>query len=94
MAMNERAIDGMWPDVTVYLDIDHRKAMARRVAASNPDRLELEAESFHARVEEAYHELIRRDPNRFVVVNAEGSRENIAEEIGQRVIARLMEAET
>ena len=93
MTMNEKAIDGTWPDVTVYLDIDHRKAMARRVAASEPDRMERETERFHARVEEAYHELIRRDPQRFVVVDAEKSREEIAEEIGREVLARLMEAE-
>ena len=93
LAMNERAIDGTWPDVTVYLDIDHRKALARRVAASVPDRMEREAESFHARVGEAYHELIRRDPGRFVTVDAEQSREEIAEQISRQVLARLTEAE-
>ena len=93
MAINAPAIDGTWPDITVYLDIDHRKAMARRVAVSDPDRLEREAESFHARVEDAYHELIRRHPRRFVVVNAEGSREEIAEEVSRQVLDRLMEAE-
>ena len=93
MAMNATAIDGTWPDVTVYLDIDHRKALARRVAASEPDRMEREAESFHARVEEAYHELIRRDPQRFVVVDAEKGRDEIAEQISRQVLERLMEAE-
>ncbi|MBQ6383476.1 MAG: dTMP kinase [Clostridia bacterium] len=91
--INRPAIDGTWPDVTIYLDIDHRRALARRVAASEPDRMEQEAESFHARVEAAYHELISRDPERFVTVNAEQSREEIAEEIRRRVLPRLMEAE-
>ena len=47
--------------------------MERRCAASEPDRLEMEAESFHARVEDGYHQLIARDPERFVVVDATGS---------------------
>ena len=39
LAINAPAVDGTLPDLTVYLDIDHRKAMARRCAASEPDRL-------------------------------------------------------
>ena len=93
LAINAPAVDGTLPDMTVYLDIDHRTAMARRCAASVPDRMEMEAEAFHARVEDGYHELIARDPDRFVAVNAEKSREEIAAEIAEKVIARLMEME-
>ena len=93
LAINAPAVNGTLPDITVYLDIDHRKAMARRGAASEPDRLEMEAESFHARVEDGYHELIARDPERFVVVNAEGTRDAISGEIREKVLGRLMERE-
>ena len=93
LAMNEPAVDGTKPDLTIYLEIGHREALARRVAASEPDRLELEAESFHARVEEAYHQLLRQDPERFVVVDAGRSREAVTEEMTEKVLAWLMEAE-
>ena len=93
LAINAPAVDGTMPDLTVYLDIDHRTAMARRCAASEPDRLEMEAESFHARVENGYHELIARDPARFVVVNADRPREEISAEIARKVLDRLMEME-
>ena len=93
LAINAPAVDGTMPDLTVYLDIDHRTAMARRCAASEPDRLEMEDERFHARVEDGYHELIARDPERFVVVNAERSREEISAEIAEKVLDRLMEME-
>jgi dTMP kinase len=53
----------------------------------------MEAESFHARVEDGYHELIKRDPERFIVVNAERTREEIAKEIAEKVLGRLMEME-
>ena len=90
LRINEPAVDGTMPDLTVYLEIDHRTAMARRCAVSEPDRMEQEAESFHARVEDGYHQLIAMDPERFAVVNAEGDRDAIAEEIAQRVLAYLL----
>ena len=93
LRINEPAVDGTMPDLTVYLDIDHRTAMARRCAASVPDRLEMEAESFHARVEEGYHQLIAMDPDRFAVVDASGDREEIAAEVSRKVLARLMSVE-
>ena len=93
LAINAPAVDGTLPDMTVYLDIDHRKAMARRCAASEPDRLEMEADSFHARVEDGYHQLVARSPERFAVVDAEKSREEIAAEIAEKVLARLGETE-
>jgi len=93
LSINAPAVDGTYPLLTVYLDIDHRASMARRVAASEPDRLEMEQESFHARVEDAYHELIRRNPDRYAVVDAGGDREAIAVEIAKAVLSRLMEAE-
>ncbi len=93
LEINRPAVDGTMPDCTVYLRIGHREALARRKAASEPDRLEMEADAFHARVEAAYLELIRRTPDRFVVVDATGDREEIAGAIRSRVLARLMEAE-
>ncbi len=93
LAINAPAVDGTMPDLTVYLDIGHREALERRCAASRPDRLEMQAESFHARVEDGYHELISRDPGRFVVVDAGKTREEIAADIAGQVLARLMAAE-
>ncbi len=90
LRINEPAVDGMLPDLTVYLDIDHRTAMARRCAATEPDRMEMEADSFHARVEDGYHQLIARDPDRFAVVNAAGDREEIAEEVARKVLSKLL----
>ena len=91
--INAPAIENCLPMTTVYLDIDHRESLRRRCAASEPDRMEMEADSFHARVEAAYKELIARDPARFVVVDATGSPEEIGREIAGQVLERLMEAE-
>ena len=91
--INAPAVDGTLPMATVYLDVDHETSLKRRAAATELDRMELEGDSFHARTEAGYRELIRRDPERFIVVDATRTPEEIGKEVAQRVIARLMEAE-
>ena len=94
LRINSPAVEGAMPDLTVFLDLDHEESLRRRCAASEPDRMEMEADSFHARVEDGYHELIARDPDRFVVVDAGKTRDEIAAEIQDKVLTRLMGNET
>ncbi len=91
--INAPAVDGTLPLATVYLDIDHETSLKRRAAATELDRLELAGDSFHARTEAGYRELIRRDPERFIVVDATRTPAEIGKEVAEKVIARLMEAE-
>lgn len=76
-AMNAPAIDGLLPDLTVYLEIDPVTALKRRVEATTPDRIEIEGRKFHARVEGAYHTLMEKDANRFAVIDASGTVEQV-----------------
>lgn len=87
--INEPAVDGMLPDATVYLAIDHDTAMKRRLSASRPDRLELESSAFHGRVQAAYEELIERDRRRFIVVSGDQPVEEIARQVLRQVLKRL-----
>ena len=93
LALNAPAVDGTLPFLTVFLDIDHRASLARRLKAAEPDRMEREKEDFHARVEDAYHRLVSLNPERYLVIDAAGDREEIAREIADKVLARLMETE-
>lgn len=87
--INEPAVDGMLPDATVYLAIDHTTAMNRRLNASRPDRLEMESGAFHGRVQAAYEELINRDRQRFIVVSGDQPLEEIARQVLRQVLKRL-----
>lgn len=87
--INEPAVDGMLPDATVYLAIDHTTAMNRRLSASRPDRLEMESSVFHGRVQAAYEELINRDRQRFIVVSGDQPVEEIARQVLPQVLKRL-----
>lgn len=91
--INAPAVDGTMPMATIYLDVDHETSMKRRAAATELDRLELAGDSFHARTEAGYRELIGRNPARFIVVDATRTPEEIGKEIAEKVIGRLMEAE-
>ena len=80
------ATGGALPDVTVLLDLDPVAARARLDADDKPfDRLEAEQDDFHARVRDAYLALAEADPERFLVLDATASAEDLAARIRERV---------
>lgn len=69
--LNEWAAQGLWPALTVLLDVDPSLAVARRAKdGQKADRLEREAAEFHKRVRSEYLELARAEPERFLVLDA------------------------
>lgn len=84
------AAEGALPDLTVLLDLAPEAARVRLDSADKPfDRLESEKTEFHARVRDAYLALARAEPERFLVVDAAGTPEDIALQIRERVSALL-----
>lgn len=88
--INEPAVGDMTPDATVYLAIDHRAALLRRLNATEPDRLELQDIEFHERVQKAYERLIKENKKRFLVVDAQRDIETIARDAFEKVLERLL----
>jgi dTMP kinase len=88
-AINAPAVDGLMPDCTVYLDINHEEALRRRSKASALDRIEVEALSFHARVEEAYRQLILENGSRYVTVDGTLAPVEIGAQAFEAVLRRL-----
>ncbi len=87
--LNAPAVGDMMPDATLYLEVDFRVGLQRRLGASAPDRLELEAFDFHERVQKTYERLLHDYRRRFMVVNAEREPEAVAQEALALVLARL-----
>ena len=91
--LNEVAIAGCVPELTLLLRIDPETAEARgqqRLAAGQPDgadRFEAEGAEFQRRVATAYDELAERHPERIVAVDATGA----PEEVHGRVLAAVEE---
>jgi dTMP kinase len=92
-AITAFATGGLKPDLTLYLDIAPEKGLERRQTGGGEwNRLDAEALEFHQRVREGYMELIEREPDRWVVIDAAGPVEEVQEEIRVQVKARLKRA--
>ncbi len=70
---NEAAIDGLLPDRVVVLDLDPAEALARAAARAAADRIEAEKLEFHTAVRAAFLAEAARDPERFRVIDGQGS---------------------
>lgn len=86
-ALSDFATEGLAADVVVLLDLAPTEAAARRGAV--PDRLEAAGEAFHARVQEGFAALAAADPDRWVVVDASGTVDEVADRVWEAVSARL-----
>ena len=79
--MQEWATGGLLPDTTILLDCDLDVATQRMHGRNaRPDRMELEAKAFHQRVRDGYLVLAREEPERFLVLDASKSVEEVVEE--------------
>jgi dTMP kinase len=80
------AIQGLLPALTVLLDLDAASAVARRAKTGDaPDRLEREKVEFFEAVRACYLELAAAEPERFLVVDAQLSVDEIQSKIRTRV---------
>ncbi|GEB63744.1 hypothetical protein SAT01_11920 [Sinomonas atrocyanea] len=89
-ALNAWATEGLWPDVTVVLDVDEGEGRARRTAGrGEEDRLESEPDDFHRSVRRAFLDLAAADPSACLVLDAARAPEDLAAEVLGRVRAAL-----
>ena len=78
-ALEDWTLSGFAPDVTVLFDLSPEVAARRRsIRAGEGDRFERESADFFTCVRNAYLDRARRDPGRFIIVNAEEPPEVIA----------------
>jgi len=87
--LNALATGDLVPDLTILLDLDPEQAAQRRfqAGADRPprmaDRMEGEADEFRRRVAAGYLELARSEPDRFRVIDAGGSIDEVAARVTQ-----------
>lgn len=80
------AVQGLLPDLTILLDLDTQASLARRAkTGQEPDRLEREKVEFFEAVRQGYLTLAAAEPNRFFVVDASQTVEEMAAVIRARV---------
>jgi dTMP kinase len=77
------ATHGIEPDLTVLLDVD--LAVARARLGDQIDRIEGAGAEFHQRVRNGYLELAAADPERWLVVDAGGTVDEVAARVDAAV---------
>jgi dTMP kinase len=93
------------PDLTIYLDLPVEVGLRRRLGIASDDqtmgydvqlplfdkwdRLDMKELEFHLRVQQGYEKLMETEPQRWYKVSAEGSVEQIRDEIRTKVLSVL-----
>ena len=78
--LNQWAAQGLTPDITFYLSIRPEVAQ-QRMNRVQKDRLERADDAFRTRVAQGYEALLQAQPERFTIVDANGSIEQIHQTI-------------
>ena len=73
--LNDIAVNGLKPDLTIVFDIDVETSMQR--VGKTKDRMESAGMEFFNRVRNGYLEIAQEEPNRVKVINSADTIENI-----------------
>ncbi len=89
--INDFAIDGHLPDLTIYFDVSPEVGLSRikKDHEGAMDRLEKEAISFHNRVYDSYMELVKANPQRIKSINADQAPEKVVEDTLKIIIEKF-----
>ena len=89
--INLFATENTWPDLTLLFDIKPEIGLARINANANREvnRLDLEKIDFHKSVRESFLALAKRFPERYVIIDASQSREEVAKATMEAILSRL-----
>lgn len=85
---NDWALDGIWPELVLLIDVP-AEVLAERMADRDLDRFELADEAFHARVRAGFADMAAADPNRWLIVDGTGPKDDVAKLIRATVRDRL-----
>ena len=85
-AMNHIACGDISPDVTIILDIDSQIGLTRaKSRGAGEDRFEAKGLTYHEKVRAGFLDIAADDPSRCMVINANRTPDDIAEDIWQVV---------
>lgn len=86
ISLTDAATEGLWPDLTVLLRLDPEVGLGR---ADGSDRFESEGLELQRAVAQAYEEIAKIASDRFVVVEGDGSVEEVHERVMTAVRSHL-----
>lgn len=83
LEINKFAIEEYMPDLNILFDVSPKVGLSRieKNKGREINRLDLEELDFHNRVRDGYFELVEKNRDKFVVINAEKSIDEVFNEI-------------
>ena len=88
-SINKLALDGVFPDITIFLDITPEEGFKRRNGTEKIDRLDLQQKEFYERVYQGYKKLAEKYKDRYVLVGGNKSIDEVADQIWDRLKVKL-----
>ena len=89
--VNMFATENTFPDLTLLFDITPEEGLKRIAANASREvnRLDLEKLEFHHKVRNTFLELAKKYPERYVIIDASKSREEVAKATLDAILSRL-----
>lgn len=83
------AVGGTMPDLTIVLDIESHLGLSRAKQVGQADRIESRALEYHQKVREMFLTQANDAPDRFAVVAAEGTIQDVQERLRETLASRF-----
>ena len=84
--MSTATVGDTLPNLGIVLDIPYEESILRIGHRAIPDRMERKGEEYHRRVREGFLKYAAAEPERYVVIDATPSSEEVAEAIGRSLL--------
>jgi dTMP kinase len=88
-ALVRYATGGLVPDLTVLLNLEVEEGLKRKKKDNEWNRLDAYTVEFHQRVRTGYLEMVKQEPNRWVVIDAGQEWESVQQELRAVILKRL-----
>ena len=89
-AMDALVLEGVWPDLTLILDLPVEVGLARAIERDGAaTRFESKGLAFHERLREGFQAIAAAEPRRCALIDASGSVDDVALAVARAVADRL-----
>lgn len=88
-ALVQYATNGLIPELTILLDLKVEVGLGRKANGNEWNRLDAYDINFHKRVRKGYHQLIKENPERWTIVDAELPPEEVQNQLRIIILNRL-----
>ncbi len=92
--LHHMATGGVWPDLTLLIDLDVTIGLERARHRGRKDRLEREAIEFHQRVRDGFLALAAAEPERITIIDGDAPLDVVAASVQQQVRDYLLQRNT